>query len=131
MAQSLNSEDSKRRRQNERFNTILSMVNASVRLTNSTSLVSRQYRTLDLVVTYSIFVSSRSSKEMTEWWRSLSRSERSRIIVPFVQLQMVDKPWKCDWHNITEQELQNLFKLVTENRSKKIKNERKNSTTDR
>ena len=68
---------------------------------------------------------------MTEWWRSLSRSERSRIIVPFVQLQMVDKPWKCDWHNITESELQNLFKLVTENRSKKIKNERKNSTTDR
>jgi hypothetical protein len=70
---------------------------------------------------------------MTEldWWRSLNSSERARIIVPFVQLQMSNKPWRLDWEHISENELQKLFKLIKENRSIKIKNERKNSTTDR
>ena len=70
---------------------------------------------------------------MTEldWWKSLDMSERARIVVPFVQLQMSNKPWKLDWHCITDEELEKLFKLIEENRSIKIKNERKNSTTDR
>ena len=56
----------------------------------------------------------------SDWWNSLDMDERARIIVPFVQLQMSNKPWKCEWEHITRQEMDLFIGLVREAHNNKL-----------
>lgn len=55
----------------------------------------------------------------TDWWQSLDRSERARIIVPFIQLVNTDKCHKPPWEHITAREMDLLLGLVREAHNQK------------
>ena len=53
----------------------------------------------------------RNPTQCLEWWKSLDMSERARIVVPLVQIQMANKPQKLAWDCELE-ELERLFLLL-------------------
>lgn len=68
-----------------------------------------------------VAVEEDSIQTASQWWSSLDHNDRARIIVPFIQLVgWKEKPFKCHWEYLSDQELDKLWQMLKDNRKLRI-----------